>query len=94
MLNPFTPATTVSRAVGATTASVALPIVQHNQIMVTGGSAIAFIKFGSSTVEAAVTDIPILPSTKYVFSISPQISTHVAAIGTAGTLYFTVGNGQ
>lgn len=93
MLNPFTPATTVSRTVSASTARVSLPLVQHNQIMVTGGSAISFIKFGDVTVEAALTDIPILPSIKYVFSISPS-STHVAAIGTAGTVYFTVGNGQ
>lgn len=93
MLNPFTPATTVSRTVGASTANVALGTTQHNQIMITGGSAIAFIKFGDSTVTAALTDIPILPNIKYVFSIGPSL-THVAAIGTAGTLYFTLGNGK
>ena len=97
MLNPFTPAGTVSRAVTGTTASVALSKAVLNQVMVTSaaGNAIAFIKFGISTVEAAATDTPILPGTVMVFTVpSGGLTTHVAAIGTAGTtLYFTSGEG-
>lgn len=96
MLNPFTPASTVSRSVTATTANVALPGLTGNQVRVASSAdnAIAFIRFGASTVEAAVTDMPILPGTVEVFTVQPSMS-HVAAIGTTGTtLYFTAGDGQ
>jgi len=57
-------------------------------------NAVAFLKFGTSAVTAAVTDTPILPGTVQVFTIPIDV-THVAAIGTtATTLYFTVGEGQ
>lgn len=99
--NPFTPAGTVSRAVTGTTASVALSHATAsgptpNSILITSPSAnaIAFIKFGDSTVTAVVTDTPILPGIVMVFSIPPA-TTHVAAIGTSGTtLYFTSGEGD
>lgn len=97
MLNPFTPGTTVSRAVTGTTANVALPTTRGNQIVVASVStnAIGFIKFGAdSTVTAAVTDYPILPGTKETLTVPPGM-TYVAAIGTTGTtLYFTAGDGQ
>ena len=94
-LAPLTPAGTVSRTVTGTTARVTLAKTGLNQVMVTSAAAntIAFIKFGSVTVEAAVTDTPILPGTVQVFTI-PLDATNVAAIGTAGTtLYFTSGEG-
>lgn len=98
--NPFTPAGTVSRTVTGSTANVALskgttPGPTPNQIMVTSpsGGTLAFIKFGDSTVTAAVTDTPILPGAIMIFSIPPA-TTYVAAIGTSGTtLYFTSGEG-
>lgn len=96
MLNPFSPGATVSRSVTGTTARVALPTSYGNQIMVTSasGNSIAFIKFGDATIEAAVTDTPILPGTVQVFTVQPSM-TNVAAIGTTGTtLYFTSGDGQ
>ena len=92
---PFTPGGTVSRSVSGTTARVALAKGSVPQtVMVTGHptGAIAFIKFGDSTVEAAATDTPILPGAIYTLSISAGV-THVAAIGTSGTLYFTSGRG-
>jgi len=93
---PFTPAGTVSRSVGAATANVALSKGSRPQtVMVSSlaANAVAFIAFGSSTVEAALTDTPILPGTQRIFTIGSEV-THVAAIGTAGTLYFTVGTGR
>lgn len=97
MLNPFTPGTTVSRAVTGSTANVALPSTRGNQIVVASAATntIAFINFGTSaSVTAAVTDYPILPGTKETLSVPPGM-THVAAIGTTGTtLYFTAGDGQ
>lgn len=96
-LAPFTPAGTVSRTVTGTTARVALSKANLNQVMVTSaaGNSIAFINFGTSTVEAAVTDTPILPGTVQVFTVpSGGLTTHVAAIGTSSTtLYFTSGEG-
>jgi len=96
MMNPFTPGATVSRAVTGSSASVALGAGGGLQVMVTSaaGNTIAFIKFGTSSVTAAVTDTPILPGTVQVFTIATTV-THVAAIGTtATTLYFTTGDGE
>jgi hypothetical protein len=97
MLNPFTPGPTVSRTVTGTTARVQITIAATHgyQLMVTSpaGGAIAFIAFGSATVEAAVTDTPILPGTVQIFTV-PASTLYVAAIGTSGTtLYFTSGDG-
>ncbi len=96
MLNPFTPGSTVSRTVTATTARVALPSLAGNQVRVASPATntVAFIKFGDATVEAVGTDMPILPGTVEVFTVQPSF-TNVAAIGTTGTtLYFTAGDGQ
>lgn len=97
-VDPFTPGTagTVSRTVSGTTASVALAIGSTSQtVMVSSpaGNAIAFIEFGTSAVASvAATGTPILPGAIMMFTIGPNV-THVAAIGSAGTLYFTTGMG-
>lgn len=96
---PFTPGTTgtVSRTVSGSTAAVALAKTGSPQtVLVTSptANAIAFIEFGDSTVAAvAATGMPILPGTVMALSIAPSV-THMAAIGSAGTLYVTCGHGQ
>lgn len=98
--NPFTPNTTgtVSRTVSGTSARVALSKSDDQTVMVTSDSAvtsaaIAFIEFGDVTVAAvAATGTPILPGAILILT-PPAAATHVAAIGTAGTLYFTSGRG-
>lgn len=95
--NPFTPNTTgtVSRTVSGTTARVALSQSGDQTVMVTSDTAalIAFIEFGDVTVVAvAATGTPILPGTIMILT-PPAAATHVAAIGTSGTLYFTSGRG-
>ena len=97
MAAPFTPYGTVSRAGTGTTASVALTRAKDQTCIVTalpGNSGPVFIKFGDSTVEAAVTDFPILPGTVQTFHVL-AVHTHIAAIlasGT-GTIYASVGDG-
>jgi len=96
---PFTPMTagTVSRTVSGSSAAVALAKTGNPQtVLVTSptANAIAFIEFGDSTVTAAAaTGLPILPGTVMVLSVPPAV-THMAAIGSAGTLYVTCGHGQ
>lgn len=98
--NPFTPGTTatVSRTVSGTSARVALSKSGDQTIMVTSDSgvasaAISFIEFGDVTVvSVAATGTPVLPGSILVLT-PPAAATHVAAIGTAGTLYFTSGQG-
>lgn len=95
--NPFTPATTgtVSRTVSGSSARVALSQSGDQTIMVTSdpAGAIAFIEFGDVTVAAvAATGAPILAGTIMVLT-PPAAATHVAAIGSTGTLYFTSGRG-
>lgn len=96
--NPFTPASagTASRTVSGSTARVALVFGARPQtVMVTSptANAIAFIEFGDSTVVAvAATGTPIMPGTVMVFTVGDQV-THMAAIGSSGTLYVTSGHG-
>lgn len=91
----FTPGTTVSISASTSTGRVALPTTGNLTIRVYNGtSALAFIKFGDSTVEAAATDTPIPAGIPCGFT-PPANATHVAAIlasGT-GTVYFTAGSG-
>lgn len=95
---PFTPASagTVSRTVSGSTAAVALFKGSVNQtVMVTSpaANAIAFIEFGDSTVvSVAATGTPVLPGAIMVFTVGPNV-THMAAIGSSGTLYVTSGHG-
>lgn len=96
-LAPFTPGTTVSLAVTSATGRVALPTQAGDQIVVNAPAAnsLAFIEFGDSTVEAAVTDYPILPGTVQTLTV-PRGVTYVAAITatSTATLYFTRGDGE
>lgn len=95
---PFSPVTTgtVSRTVSGTSARVALAKTGSPQtVMVSSpaGNAIAFIEFGDSTVASvAATGMPILPGAIMIFTVAASV-TDVAAIGSAGTLYFTCGHG-
>lgn len=98
MMNPFTPGASALLAVTDVTGSVALPAAGAMQVLIYSPAAndLLFIKFGSSTVVAAVTDIAIPPGFNRIFTIPPE-ATHVAAIagsGDTGTLYFTRGDGQ
>lgn len=95
--NPFTPGATVTLAVTTSTGNVALgvPLIEKQvRIASLAANAAAFIRFGSSTVTAAVTDVPILPGTVTIFSVGADV-THVAAItgASTATLYFTSGQG-
>ncbi len=96
---PFTPdvAGTVAAPAVTTTTAFALPFTGEQQVMVSalsGNSAVAFIRFGISTVTATTAvDTPILPGTVQLFAVGPA-PTHVAVVsGSAATLYFTCGHG-
>ncbi len=92
---PFTPGVTVSRTVTSSTARVALGATgQAQMIQSPPAGNIAFIKFGDSAVEAALTDTPVLPGVVLIL-VPPATATHMAAIGSATTtLYATSGYGS
>lgn len=91
--SPFTPGLSVSRSVSGASASVALPLGAGDVLRILNdGTATAFFKFGDSTVTAAVTDTPILAGMSEAFTY-PESQTHIAAIGTSGTLRVTRGYG-
>lgn len=99
MLQPMTPVGSATLAATQATGSVALPGAGDAAFQVAvwspAANDAAFIKFGTSTVEALVTDIAIGPGQRVVFTI-PSTVTHVAAIcgsGETATLYFTTGQG-
>lgn len=105
MLNPFTPKTggTVSITNAVTTARVALGTGLFNQVRIKNIDAtnIAYVVFGSVTVNATVPNgatpggMPVGPNESIIVSVPPD-TTHVASICTAGTpiVTFTPGNGQ
>lgn len=99
MYPPFTPATpTVSAAPNNSTARVALTAFSADrpkQVLVSSpaGGALAFVKFGDSTVEAAATDTPILPGTQRIFTIAAGVSHGAAFAASSTTIYFTSGQG-
>lgn len=89
---------TVSLAVTTTTGSVALTAPGgsggSDVRLYNAGGSLVFVAFGSSTVQAAVTSLPLPAGQTEVFSVGPG-STHVAAITASGTatLYATTGRG-
>jgi hypothetical protein len=96
--NAFTPNTagTVTVAVSGSSVATALTkgsIAQQVMVQSLAASAIAFIEFGTSAATSAIASgTPILPGQSYTFTVGPT-TTHVAVIGTAGTLYLTCGQG-
>lgn len=98
--SPFTPtgATVALSATGTSSQSAisGFPSTSGSGVMrvVNAGTAIAFIKWGSSAPTATTADMPILPGAIEVFSVGT--TTNVAAITASGTatVYFTPGNGQ
>lgn len=101
-LQPLTPGLTKAITVASSSAALALPSLQGNQIVITSlaANAVAFVAFGASTLTVviptgtAANGFPILPGTAQTFSL-PANATHIATIGTAGnTLYMSVGDGE
>ncbi len=96
--NAFTPnsAGTATASVTASSVAAALTkggVTQQVFVQSLAASAVAFIEFGTSAATSAIaTGTPILPGGQYTFTVG-STTTHVAVIGTAGTLYFTCGQG-
>jgi len=97
MPDAFRPVGTVS--IAATTSSVAAVIPAFTagpfQLEIQNpGDAIAFVRWGSGTPTAVVTDYPVLPGQSKIVTVD-QPTTGVAAITASGTatLYVTYGVG-
>lgn len=91
----FAPGTTASLAVSAASASVQLTGGGVNVEVQNTSTVNMFVKFGGSTVTAAVTDYPVLPGQSKLISRDPNTQTYIAAITASGsgTLYATPGEG-
>jgi hypothetical protein len=92
---------TVSIAVTAASASVALPAMEsHGTIrLVNAGAAVTFVRFGKGAATAVTTDLPLLPNSVSVIAVPEELTNrsdvYIAAIGTAAnTLYATAGDGR
>lgn len=92
---PFTPGGNTSLSVTTSSARVALPQGVGGTIRMgadSGGSTL-FLKFGDSTVTAAVSDTWFYPGAIETFTI-PADSTHVAAITATGTATLRLTRGE
>lgn len=95
-VQPFSPGSTSTLAVTTVTGRVALTGGGSVVEIQNTGTAVMFVKIGSSTVVAAVTDYPVQPGHSKMVSRGPSsLDTHIAAITGTGTatLYATVGDG-
>lgn len=95
MIHPFSPiGGTVNVSATTSSSRVALTLGGNSLVVYNSAASIAFVKLGSSTVDAATaTSVPIAAGSTRVFALGSE--THAAAIlasGT-GTVYFTTGNG-
>lgn len=91
---PFRPEGTASLAVTNATGRVAMDGGGPMAALVTNtGATIAYIKFGDATVNAAITDMPILSLTSQVFT-PPVNATHMAGITASSTTTLTVTSGN
>lgn len=95
-VRPFQPVG-ASTSISATTSSASAAITgvprgTSTVRIVNSGTVVVFLKFGTSGVTAAVTDMPMLGGTVETFQIRNDI-THVAAITSSGTatVYITSG---
>lgn len=95
----FTPAAdTLTQAISGTSAAKALAVSANWKGAVielfNSDTATCFVKFGTSTVvAAAASSNPIKAADTKYYRVGPGV-THVAVIGTAGTLYITVGEAE
>lgn len=88
---------TVNAAVTATTAALAITEGGDTVLVTNVGSLTIFIKFGDSTVTAALaTSTPVLPNSAQTFRRGiAQLAQYIAVISTAtgNTVYVTTGEG-
>jgi hypothetical protein len=93
-MQPIIPLSTVTLAVSAVSASVAISRVSRQLEIQNAGDAIAFCRWGIGAQTAVVTDYPVLPGQSKTITIESGNDTF-AAITSAGTttLYITSGAG-
>lgn len=97
-MSAFSPiGNTVNAAVTTASAALALTEGGHTVLVTNVGSLAIFIKFGNSSVAAALaTSTPVLPNTAQTFDRGIlEDATHMAHISTAtgNTVYVTTGEG-
>jgi hypothetical protein len=95
-VSPFRPTGTVSVSVSALSANVPLSGGGDTVVVTNTTASLAYIRFGSdSTVAAAVSDMPILGSSKLILSVNSLIS-YAAAVSPSGSgsVLFSRGDGS
>jgi len=86
---------TVSRTVSGASASVAAPALAgavRAQLLLTGATAVAFVKLGTAAAVATAADTPVVNNVPVIIDLPAFIAggvPYVGAIGTDGTLYIT-----
>lgn len=81
-------------AVTTTSTNIALADAGNHQMVYNDGSALAFLAFGTSSVAATTSDMPI-PTGAIMPILNSEHYTYAAALSTGGTanLYLTAGRG-
>jgi hypothetical protein len=92
-MRAFKPGSTVSLSVSSSTASVALGSQAETVRIFNATAVTVFVRFGTDSATAALTDMPIPAGA--VESFAPSRANFIAGITAsgAGTIYVTVGEG-
>ncbi len=87
--------TAVSASTSTASGALARTRAQNAVITNPHASSVAFVKFGSSTVEATANDFPVGPGRQSIVQV-PDDATHVAVIlnASTATIYISVGDGN
>jgi hypothetical protein len=93
MSNVFAPNAHTSLTVSGTSAEVTTLSATDNIVrLYNSGTAVCFVRWGTTAQTAVTTDLAIAPGTVEAFT--KNNATRLAAIGTSGTLYITTGTGE
>jgi len=81
-------------AVTTSTARVALQANPRKIAVINTGTAVAFVNLGDNTVNAAVSNIPVLPGEPVILnaSVAGVIATHIAGITGTGSTSLSIVN--
>jgi hypothetical protein len=94
--NAFQPSATVAIASGAVSANVQLTGGGESVLITNPTTSLAYVRFGSDpTVQATVSDTPILPNSKILFRCGPLVSYCAVILGSgSGVILLTHGDGS
>jgi DNA-binding beta-propeller fold protein YncE len=94
-VSPFNPEATVSIAATTTSATAAIPGTGPTLLVFNSTAATAFLRLGTGTLTARVTDFPVPSGAQMLLSVSPTVTAAAVILSSgSGTVYVSRGTGS